>query len=145
MLGTQVPVNVARNAVLMMRFLLYITEVLAGPERHSTLLEVWHRVQASNAVNDVVAGSRHLQAWSMADDSGTPTIVEFMSARSAGQLRTGHIYADTERVLREIAEDRGDGDRIRSHQETGSGILGMCPSRCSIFSPDDPTASTCAL
>ncbi len=62
MLGTQVPVNVGRNAVLMMRFLVYIAEVLAGREQHPTLLDVWQRVQASNAVNDVLSGNRHLQA-----------------------------------------------------------------------------------
>lgn len=33
--------------------------------------------------------------------------------RSAGQLRAGHVYADTERVLVEIAEDRGEGARVR--------------------------------
>jgi hypothetical protein len=114
-LGTQVPVKVARNAVLMMRFLLYIAEVLAGREQHPTLLDIWQRVQASNAVNDVVSGNRHLQAWatSMAE-SGEPAIVEFMTVRSAGQLRAGHVYADTERVLGEIAEDRGEGARVRN-------------------------------
>jgi hypothetical protein len=114
-LGTQVPVDVARNAVLMMRFMLYIAEVLAGREQHPTLLDIWQRVQASNAVNDVVSGNRHLQAWatSMAT-SAEPAIVEFMTVRSAGQLRVGHVYADTERVLGEIAEDRGDGARVRN-------------------------------
>ncbi len=114
-LGTQVPVHVARNAILMMRFLLYITESLAGREEHSTLLDVWHRVQASNAVNDVVTGSRPLHTWSMSSGSGATTpLVEFMSARSSGRLRAGHIYADTERVIGEIADDRGDGDRVRN-------------------------------
>lgn len=62
-LGAQVPVRVERNAILMMRFLVYLAEVLAGREQHPTLLDVWQRVQASNAVNDVLSGNRHLQAW----------------------------------------------------------------------------------
>ena len=39
---------------------------------------------------------------------------EFMSVRSPGRLRPGHIYADTERILGEIAEDNGVGERVRN-------------------------------
>jgi hypothetical protein len=114
-LGAQVPVNVTHNAMLMMRFFLYITEVLAGRERHSTLLDVWHHVQTSNAVNDVLSGSRSLQAWGRGRAAnGRPVIVEFMAARSTGQLRKGHIYTDTERVLADIADDQGIGNRVRN-------------------------------
>ena len=114
-LGSQVPVRVDRNAVLMMRFLVYVAETLAGRERHATLLDVWQRVQASNAVNDVLTGNRHLQAWGTSRGSnGEAALIEFMTVRSTGQLRTGHIYADTERILGEIADDRGDGDRVRN-------------------------------
>ena len=114
-LGTQVPVRVDRNAMLMMRFLVYIAEVLAGREQHPTLLNVWQRVQASNAVNDVLSGNRHLRGWGTSlAASGEPTLVEFMTVRATGQLRAGHIYADTERVLGEIADDQGDGARVRN-------------------------------
>jgi hypothetical protein len=114
-LGTQVPVEVGRNVMLMVRFLVYIAEVLAGREPHSTLLEVWHRVQTSNAVNDVLSGSPSLQAWGMtAPASGVPVIQEFMRHRSTGRLRGGHIYADTEDVLGEIADDQDDGTRVRN-------------------------------
>jgi CHAT domain len=115
-LGTQVPVDVRRNAILMMRFLVYVTEVLAGREQHPTLLDVWHRVQASNAVNDVLSGNPSLNAWggSSTADNAIPVLVEFMNVRSAGQLRAGHVYADTERVLAEIADARGEGDRVRN-------------------------------
>ncbi len=34
--------------------------------------------------------------------------VEFMLTRSAGRLRAGHIYAETERVLIEMADERGN-------------------------------------
>ena len=114
-LGTQVPARVDRNAMLMMRFLVYVAEVLAGREHHPTLLDVWQRVQASNAVNDVLSGNRHLHVWGTSlAASGEPTLVEFMTQRAAGQLRAGHIYADTERVLGEIADDQGDGPRVRN-------------------------------
>lgn len=37
-----------------------------------------------------------------------------MTVRSAGQLRAGHIYTDTERVLGDIADDQGNGVRVRN-------------------------------
>lgn len=114
-LGTQVPVDVAHNAMLMARFFVYIMEVLAQREEHSTLLEVWHRVQTSNAINDVLSGSPSLHSWGRSlASSGRPVLVEFMSVRSTGRLRMGHIYEDTERVLAEIADEQGNGERVRN-------------------------------
>ena len=114
-LGTQVPVDVAHNAILMGRLFVYVTEVMAQREEHATLLEVWHRVQTSNAINDILNGSNSLHSWgrSMAA-SGRPVLVEFMSVRSTGQLQMGHIYKDTERVLGAIADDQGEGERVRN-------------------------------
>jgi hypothetical protein len=114
-LGTQVPVNVAHNAMLMVRFFLYIGEVLAGRESHNNLLEAWHRTQASNAVNDVLQGSQRLQSWGMSSAaSGRPVIEEFMGHGSTGRLRHGHVYADTEEVLGEIADATGNGPQVRN-------------------------------
>lgn len=114
-LGTQVPVNVFHNAMLMVRFFVYITEVLAQREELSTLLEIWHRVQTSNAVNDILNGSDNLRAWgSSLAPSGHTVLEEFMRVRSTGQLHSGSIYKDTERVLGAIADDQGNGDRIRN-------------------------------
>lgn len=114
-LGTQVPIDVQHNALLMVRFLLYIREALSRREEHSSLLEVWHRVQTSNAVNDVLGGSRSLRAWATsATASGRSVIEEFMIAESAGRLRTGRIYDDTEYVLGEIADNQGNGARVRN-------------------------------
>ncbi|MGK5441802.1 CHAT domain-containing protein [Micromonospora sp. URMC 105] len=112
-LGTQVPVDVFHNATLMMRLFVYISEVLDGREEHGTLLDVWHRVQTSNAVNDVLQGNRSLQSWaSSATPSGLPVLQEFMVNRSSGRLRRAHIYADTEGLLAEIAEDQGMRNRV---------------------------------
>ncbi|MDQ3933074.1 MAG: CHAT domain-containing protein [Actinomycetota bacterium] len=113
-LGTQVPVDVRRNARLIARFLVYIVEVLNGREDHLTLLDVWHRVQSSNAVLDVLSGSPMLERWGYSEGDSGPPVFEFMSERSAGRLRTGHVYADTEEVLGEIADEQGVGPRIRN-------------------------------
>jgi hypothetical protein len=116
-LGTQVPVDVRRNAMLMMRFFVNMAEVLAGRERErfSNLLDVWHHVQMTNAINDILSGAPSIHDWGMANGpSGLPVITEFMQLRSAGRLRWGHIYHDTETVLAEIADDQGVGERVRN-------------------------------
>ncbi|MGW6506606.1 CHAT domain-containing protein [Streptomyces niveus] len=114
-LGTQVPVRVDRNAMLMGRFLANVAEELQSPGRHATVLDLWHHVQAGNAVNDVLSGSASLQEWAMRGSAdGTPVLTEFMLNASAGKLRRGHIYADTERVLEEIAHDMGMGHKVKN-------------------------------
>jgi hypothetical protein len=114
-LGTQVPVDVRRNAMLMMRFLVNMTEVFAGRGRYSNLLEVWHHVQMTNAINDILSGAPSIHNWGMANGpSGLPVTMEFMQLRSPGRLRGGHVYHDTESVFAEIADDQGMGKRVRN-------------------------------
>lgn len=114
-LGTQVPVRVDHNAMLMVRFLANVVEELNNPGRFPTLLDVWHHVQTLNAVNDIVGASRSLQSWAMANSaSGLPVLMDFMQNRSVGRLRGPHIYEDTERVLGEIADEMGVGAKVRN-------------------------------
>jgi CHAT domain len=113
-LGTQVPVDVRHNAILMVRFLVNIAAVRAGEPGGPRLLDVWHHVQASNAVNDVLRGTPALEQWARTPTaSGLPVVQEFMANRSAGRVRIGHIYDDTEQVLGEIADEQGCGARVR--------------------------------
>lgn len=107
-LGTQVPIDVRRNAELMVRFFLYLREAVERREPEVTMLDVWHRVQGSNALNDLLTGSRRLRNWVYARESSGSVLEEFMMRRSAGRLRLGHIYEDTRLVLREMARDEGD-------------------------------------
>ena len=115
-LGTQVPVNVRSDALLTVRLLVNIAEVLAGNADYGeNLLQVWRHVQSGNAVLDILAGSPSLQAWGVSRaPSGRPVLQEFMSVRSVDRLRAGDIYADTESVLGTIADDMGVGDRVRN-------------------------------
>lgn len=114
-LGTQVPVDVRRNAILMTRLFIYLAETLARSEGFTTLLDAWHHVQASNAIYDVLNGSRALNDFGLSPDRlGITVLAEFLGSRSAGRLRRGNIYVDTERVLSEIADDRGVGDSVRN-------------------------------
>lgn len=105
-LGTQVPVNVAHNAMLMMRFFLYIALSMTGAESFANVLDVWQHVQASNAINDLLHGSGHLAEFGRTrTPSGTAVLEEFMNTRSVGRLRKGHLHEDTEAVLVEIAKE----------------------------------------
>jgi hypothetical protein len=115
-LGTQVPVDVRSNTLLTARLLANISAVLAGSADYGdNLLQVWRHVQSGNAVNDILAGSPLLQAWSRSRaPSGHTVLQEFITARSAGRLSRGDIYADTEAVLGEIADAMGVGDRVRN-------------------------------
>jgi hypothetical protein len=115
-LGTQVPVDVRRNTMLTARFLLYVSEALAGRTIDVTLLDAWHQAQGSNAINDILhAGNPTLATWAVSQgDRGTPVIQDFMSRKSVGRLRKGHIYADSEEVLGEMADECGVGPRIRN-------------------------------
>ncbi|MFJ1742467.1 CHAT domain-containing protein [Streptomyces microflavus] len=114
-LGTQVPVDVRHNATLMIRFLVYVAEEIAKPGQFATLLDVWHHVQTSNAVNDILTATPKLRRWAGSPTpNGRPVIAEFMATRATGRIRRGHVYEDTERVLGEIADDQGQGLRIRN-------------------------------
>jgi hypothetical protein len=115
-LGTQVPVNVWSNMLLTARLLANIAEVLAGNVNYGeNLLQVWRHVQSGNAVLDILAGSKLLNAWGQSPTpTGRTVLEEFMTVRSVGRLHTGDIYAHTEVVLGAIADDMGVGDSVRN-------------------------------
>jgi len=114
-LGAQVPVDVRRNSMLMVRLFVYMAEVLAGREQHQTLLDAWHRVQGSNAVNDILSSSARLSEWGRSlSRSGRPVVQEFMMVRSQDRLRKGHVYRDTEDVLLELADEQGQRSWLQS-------------------------------
>ncbi|MFF9150325.1 CHAT domain-containing protein [Streptomyces sp. NPDC014861] len=114
-LGTQVPVDVGRNAMLMVRFMVYLAKENTKPGQFSTILDVWHHVQTSNAVNDIIDASPSLKKWATRTTvDGLPVLVEFMSNRATGRIRPPHVYDDTEHVLGEIADEQGQGDRVRN-------------------------------
>ncbi|MGW4816691.1 CHAT domain-containing protein [Kitasatospora cineracea] len=114
-LGTQVPVDVRHNATLMNRFLIYLVEGIAKPGQFATLLDVWHHVQTSNAVNDILTATPKLRKWAVSPTpTGRPVIEEFMTTRATGRIRRAHVYEDTEQILGEIADDQGRGPLIRN-------------------------------
>ncbi len=113
-LGTIVPIDVSRNAVLMARFFANVSEAILGRLEQKTFEEVWHFTSMSNAFTDVLTGNMTLFRWAGEKKNGKTVIEEFMHERSVGRLRRSHIYEDTETILAEIAQDRGIGDKFRS-------------------------------
>jgi len=112
-LGTQIPVDVVHNAVLMARLFVYIAESLNGTEPHITLSDAWQHVQSSNPINDIANSNPYLRRWLLESREGKSSrLVEFMSTASTGRLRSSHIYKDTENVLIEMAKSEGVGAKV---------------------------------
>jgi hypothetical protein len=106
-IGTLVPIDVRRNALLMTRFFINILAALEGEFPMRTIGDVWHYTATSNAVNDILDGNKNLSKWAHEGNLKQSVIYEFMQKRSVGRLRAGHIYKDSEEVLLEIAKERG--------------------------------------
>lgn len=107
-LGTLIPIEVGRNGLLMMRLLLYISETLKGEYDYKNLAEVWKFTVSSNAVNEIVESTKALKEWSLTPrkDYSFP-MKDFQHRDSINKLRYTHVYTDTIKVLREIAEKDG--------------------------------------
>jgi len=109
-LGTLIPVNVRRNAHLLVRFFIYIAEALNGGNSLRSIDEVWQHTATSNAVLDVTLGARKAADWMWKEWKGQYGIKEFMESRSiGGKLRKSHAYADTEAIMQSMADERGKG------------------------------------
>ncbi|MEG2714080.1 MAG: CHAT domain-containing protein [Glutamicibacter sp.] len=112
-LSTLVPVNVIHNASFMQRFLLYLGESIQGTEPHINVLDVWHRVQTSNVILDIIQGNPKLFEWGWSPEHGTPPVMEFMQKRSVGNMRSDRLYKAAEALLLEIALERGQESKVR--------------------------------
>jgi hypothetical protein len=113
-IGTLVPIHVARNGFLMNRLFIYLCETIAGRESFSTLDLLWRHVLSTHAVHDVYSASRRVQKWAFSRHRGLTVDEEFKNTRSRGRLRPSHIHRDTETVLLEMARERGFGEILAS-------------------------------
>jgi len=107
-LGTFIPVDVRRNATLIVRLFVYIIEVRKGWSNMRTLDEIWSHVVGTNAIHEIVAsdssGFSKLEEWANTrNESGLLPQEEFKLKYSVNKLRSTHVYEDTEKILRELA------------------------------------------
>jgi len=111
-----VPIDVEHNAMLMVRFFIYLNEWRGGQNGDQSVAAAWHHVTTSNAVHDVLRASRWLGEWGESSE----VLEDFMLKRSPGRVRLPHLYDDVVAVLGEIADDHGVRQRFdRTVSECG--------------------------
>ncbi|GAA2171138.1 hypothetical protein GCM10009846_03940 [Agrococcus versicolor] len=112
-LSTLVPVNVEHNAQTVGRFLRYLAIAADEPANapSASILDIWHQVQGLNVINDMTTGASQLRKWILDKTAGDSALEEFM--RGPHGMRRAHLFADAEARLVQIAERRGDGERVR--------------------------------
>lgn len=111
-ISTLVPVRVIHNSVFLIRLLHYINESIAGRENHKTLVDLWHRVQTNTVIIDILYGNPRLSVWGHSEVDGLSPVAAFMGSRSAGRIRTSHLYEDAEAVLLEVAAEQGLRNKV---------------------------------
>jgi hypothetical protein len=138
-LGTLVPVDVRRNALLTQRLLYAIgSRVDRGTPLGDTIREVWHWIQWSNAVLDIAGATPRFLDWFMtrpAGQSRSPQETFRLERGHFERVRPGHVYGDSEELLIEIADALGAGDRVRSWIR-GTGYLPESAMYCLVGEPE---------
>lgn len=120
-LGTFIPVDVRRNATLIVRLFTDIIEVRKGWSNMCTLDEIWSHVVCTNAIHEILASDSNsknfskLEIWANTkNESGLFPQAEFKNKYSVGRLRRTHVYEDTKQILYELACRDGIGDYFDS-------------------------------
>jgi hypothetical protein len=75
---------------------------------HRSVLDVWHRVQVGNVINDILFSNPDLAAWGATRGAHQMSpLEEFMDSRSVDRVRLASAYEDSVQVMADIASDRG--------------------------------------
>lgn len=122
-LGTFIPVDVYRNAVLIVRLFTEIIEVRKGWSNMRTLDEIWSHIVCTNPIHEIISsmngGVSKLERWANTrrEDGSLPQ-EDFKMKDSVGRLRCTHAYEDTVNILREIAYRDGIGEYYDAYIES---------------------------
>ena len=108
-LGTFIPVDVQRNAVLMLRFFTDIFAVRDGWSEMRTLDEIWCHTVGTNGVHEILASSEKLNKWANTVKGGTFPAAEFKKQAYDAKVRMTHAYEDTKALLKQLAYRDGIG------------------------------------
>ncbi len=113
-LGAQVPVHVFRNSLLMGRLLTNLASVYRGEIEARSFLDLWHYVQLTNFVNDVVHANDNLRIWATTATNGEMApLTDFMIGVGCEvPLGRQSIQEDTYARLLHVAERRGVREKI---------------------------------
>ena len=122
-LGTFIPVDVYRNAVLIVRLFTEIIEVRKGWSNMRTLDEIWSHIVCTNSIHEIISsmngGVSKLERWvnTRRKDGSLPQ-EDFKMKDSVGKLRCTHAYEDTVNILKEIAYRDGIGEYYDAYIES---------------------------
>ena len=115
-LTTLIPVNVMRNATLLVRLFTYIREAQKKFNNLNSLDQIWQHVIATNALHEIIAGSKNIEIWANTKDKEGKTPQErFKMERSVGKLDFNNIYNDTEKILIQMAKEDGIGEKMENY------------------------------
>ena len=115
-LTTLIPVNVMRNAILLVRLFTYIKEAQKKFSNLNTLDQVWQHVIATNALHEIIAGSKNIEKWANTKDKKGKTPQErFKMECSVGKLDFKNIYNNTEKILIQMAKEDGIGEKMENY------------------------------
>lgn len=104
-LGTCIPVQVDRNALLMKRLILNIVFTLKKESGFKNLSELWSFVSTSNAFDDIVHSNKFLIRWIEDERNRGRDIEKEFKLRSEMKITNINIYEDILKVLCDIATD----------------------------------------
>ncbi|PIC62981.1 hypothetical protein CSV79_14245 [Sporosarcina sp. P13] len=114
-LGTLIPVDVRENALLIQRFLYYISEVIEGKHSCYDLTDAWMRVINANIFSEIVTSTKKLTTWSVTKNVHNKTPVEEY-AEKVKKLPpdVGHCHRQTMDIVLEIAEQDGLKENVQA-------------------------------
>ncbi|EDT74387.1 hypothetical protein [Clostridium butyricum] len=104
-LGTCIPVQVDRNALLMKRLILNIVFTLKKESGFKNLSELWSFVSTSNAFDDIIHSNKFLIRWIEDERNRGRDIEKEFKLRSEMKITNINIYEDILKVLCDIATD----------------------------------------
>mgnify|MGYP002624357561 CR=1 FL=1 len=113
-LGTFIPVDVQRNAVLILRFFMDIFAVRDGWSKMRTIDEIWCHTVGTNSVHEILSSSEKLATWANTKKNGTFPAAEFKAQAFDAKVRATHAYEDTKALLRKLAYRDGIGSYFDS-------------------------------
>lgn len=100
-LGTNVPVDVHRNANLFLRFIIAILSTQKGENPFNNILDIWQHIVSSNAVCEIRESNQRVKHW--LDTKGI--LIDFQCTANEKGIRYTDVYEDTLDILVDMAED----------------------------------------
>lgn len=100
-LGTNVPVDVHRNAELFQRFIVAILSAQKGEYPFNNVLDIWQHIVSSNAVYEIKESNKRIKEWLDTKE----TMIAFQCNANEKGLRYTDTYLDTIDLLINMAED----------------------------------------